>query len=114
MKVAEPKPSVASSPFNCPAAISAEPDGSVAFDPDEQVQATIRLVFALFERLGSVSGVLRYLVNHDIRSARQGVLHREKTPFTWVPLPGSAEEQSDVPSAGDNGLRPGSLDPGRP
>jgi hypothetical protein len=22
-----------------------------------------------------------------------------------VPLPGSAEEQSDVPSAGDNGLR---------
>jgi hypothetical protein len=42
------------------------------------------------------------------------VLRREKTPFTWMPLPGSAEEQSDVPSAGDNGLRPGSLDLGRP
>ena len=28
------------------------------------------------------------------------MLHGEKTPFTWVPLPGSAEEQSDVPSAG--------------
>ncbi len=45
---------------------------------------------------------------------RKGVLHREKTPFTWVPLPGSAKERSDVPSAGDHGLRPGSLDPGRP
>ena len=42
------------------------------------------------------------------------MLHGEKTPFTWVPLPGSAEEQSDVPSAGNNGLRPGSLDLGRP
>jgi hypothetical protein len=31
-----------------------------------------------------------------------------------VPLPGGAKERSDVPSAGDNGLRPGSLDPGRP
>jgi hypothetical protein len=34
--------------------------------------------------------------------------------FTWVPLPGGAKEQSDVLSAGDNGLRPGSLDPDRP
>ena len=42
------------------------------------------------------------------------MLHGEKTPFTWVLLPGSAEEQSDVPSAGNNGLRPGSLDLGRP
>ena len=45
---------------------------------------------------------------------RKRVLRREKTPFTWVPLPGGAEERSDVPSAGDNGLRPGSLDLGRP
>ena len=45
---------------------------------------------------------------------RKGVLHREKTPFIWVPLPGGAKERSDVPSAGDNGLRPGSLDPDRP
>jgi DNA invertase Pin-like site-specific DNA recombinase len=43
------------------------PDGSVMLDPDEQVQATVRLVFALFERKGSVCGVLRHLVDHDIR-----------------------------------------------
>jgi DNA invertase Pin-like site-specific DNA recombinase len=42
------------------------PDGSVMIDPDEQVQATIRLVFALFERYGTISGVLRHLVAHAI------------------------------------------------
>ena len=45
---------------------------------------------------------------------RKGVLHREKTQFTWVPLPGSAKERSDVPSAGNNGLRAGSLNLARP
>jgi DNA invertase Pin-like site-specific DNA recombinase len=43
-----------------------KPSGEVAFDPDEGVQRVIRLVFALFERRRSVSGVLRYLVEHDI------------------------------------------------
>ncbi|MDQ0605209.1 hypothetical protein QF037_009554 [Streptomyces canus] len=32
-------------------------------DPDEQVQTVIRLVFAQFERLGTLHGVLRYLVD---------------------------------------------------
>lgn len=44
-----------------------KPSGEVALDPDEQVQATIRLVFAVFERRRSVNGLLRYLVDHDIR-----------------------------------------------
>jgi hypothetical protein len=44
---------------------------------------------------------------------RKGVLHREKTPSIWVPLPGSAKEQSDVPSAGDNEGVSGSIDPER-
>ena len=42
-------------------------DGSVALDPDEQVQSTLRLVFATFEDLKSVHGVLRYLVANGIR-----------------------------------------------
>jgi DNA invertase Pin-like site-specific DNA recombinase len=41
--------------------------GEVALDPDEGVQQVIRLVFAVFERRRSVSGVLRYLVDHDIQ-----------------------------------------------
>lgn len=43
------------------------PSGEVAFDPDEQAQATIRLVFDLFERFRTVGKVMRYLVAHDIR-----------------------------------------------
>jgi excisionase family DNA binding protein len=43
------------------------PSGEVALDPDEQAQATIRLVFALFERFRTVGKVLCYLVEHDIR-----------------------------------------------
>src|SRR3954462_6015409 len=43
-----------------------KPSGEVALDPDEEVQRVIRLVFALFERRRSISGVLRYLVDHDI------------------------------------------------
>jgi len=43
------------------------PSGEVAFDPDEQAQGVIRLVFDLFQRLRTVSGVLRYLVENDIK-----------------------------------------------
>ena len=39
----------------------------MALDPDEQAQSVIRLVFDLFDRLRTVSGVLRYLVQNDIK-----------------------------------------------
>jgi len=42
------------------------PDG-LAFDPDEQAQAVVRLLFDQFDRQGSVHGLLRYLVRHGIR-----------------------------------------------
>lgn len=63
------------------------PSGEVIKDPDEQAQATIELVFDQFERLGTINGVLRYLVVHHIRlpvrvpaGPRQGELewHRPK------------------------------------
>jgi DNA invertase Pin-like site-specific DNA recombinase len=43
------------------------PSGDVVLDPDEQVQTTIRLIFDIFSRYGSVNGVLGYLVAHDIQ-----------------------------------------------
>ncbi|UEM18705.1 recombinase family protein [Skermanella mucosa] len=43
------------------------PSGEVVKDPDEQVRATIELVFDVFERRSSLGGVLAYLVDHDIR-----------------------------------------------
>jgi hypothetical protein len=42
------------------------PDGAVTFDPDEQVQSVVRLIFEQFERIGTIHGVLQYLVDHDI------------------------------------------------
>jgi DNA invertase Pin-like site-specific DNA recombinase len=44
-----------------------KPSGEVALDPDEGVRQVIELVFAVFERRGSVSGLLRYLVDHEIQ-----------------------------------------------
>lgn len=59
------------------------PSGEVVLDPDEQAQATIRLVFDLFERLRTIGKVLHYLVEHDIRlpvRARRGV---RKDELEW-------------------------------
>lgn len=42
-------------------------DGRFALDPDEQVQSVVRLLFAQFERQGTVCALLRWLVQHDIR-----------------------------------------------
>jgi DNA invertase Pin-like site-specific DNA recombinase len=57
------------------------PSGEVIQDPDEQARATIGLVFAQFERCGTINGVLQYLVRHQIqlphrlpRGPRQGDL----------------------------------------
>ena len=40
--------------------------GEIAFDPDEQVQHVVRLVFRKFDELQTVNGVLSYLVTHGI------------------------------------------------
>lgn len=44
-----------------------KPSGEVALDPDDGVRQVIELVFAVFERRRSVTGLLRYLVDHDIQ-----------------------------------------------
>jgi len=43
------------------------PGGGLALDPDEQVQGVVRLIFEQFERQGTVCGLLRYLVRHQVR-----------------------------------------------
>ena len=52
--------------FNLPRGYVRTPAGAIALDPDEQVQATIRLVFDVFERRRTINGVLRYLVDHQV------------------------------------------------
>jgi DNA invertase Pin-like site-specific DNA recombinase len=50
-----------------PAGFVRRPSGQVALDPDEQVQAAVRLVFDLFERLGTVNAVLCFLADNHIQ-----------------------------------------------
>jgi len=52
--------------FAVPTGYWRSPGGQVILDPDEQVQAVVRLVFAKFSELGSIQGVTRYLVEHGI------------------------------------------------
>ena len=48
--------------------------GEVVYDPDEQVQHVVRLIFRKFDELGTLHALLRYLVQHDIQL---GVRRRE-------------------------------------
>ena len=43
------------------------PSGEVILDPDEQAQHVVRLVFGTFRRLGTLNGVLRYLVDQEVQ-----------------------------------------------
>jgi DNA invertase Pin-like site-specific DNA recombinase len=43
------------------------PTGEWVIDPDEQVQAVVRLVFDQFDREATAQGLLRFLVHHQIR-----------------------------------------------
>src|SRR4051794_10256065 len=52
--------------FNLARGYLKRPSGEVALDPDERVRDTVRLVFDVFERRGSVHGVMRYLIDHGI------------------------------------------------
>jgi len=71
------------------------PSGEVALDPDEQAQATIRLVFDLYARHRSIGKVLRHLAANDIRlpvrapgGAAKGELewHRANRPSLYCLL----------------------------
>src|SRR5215469_2280527 len=43
------------------------PSGEVVLDPDEQARHVVRLIFDTFARLGTLNGVLRYLVDHQVQ-----------------------------------------------
>ncbi|WP_327588956.1 recombinase family protein [Nonomuraea sp. NBC_00507] len=62
--------------FSVPTGYVLRPSGEVVKDPDEQVQAVIRLIFELFDELGTINAVLAYLVEHRIQLGirlREGV-----------------------------------------
>lgn len=59
------------------------PDGEVVFDPDEQVQAVVRLVFDLFDELATINTVLRFLVDHGIQMGIRVRAGTERGRLVW-------------------------------
>ena len=57
--------------------------GEVAFDPDEQAQTTIRLVFDLFDRFRTVGKVMTYLVEHEIGMPVRSRSGPQKGDLEW-------------------------------
>ena len=53
--------------FALPVGYIWSPTGELQFDPDEQVQQVVRLIFRKFEDLGTLGGLLRYLAGQQIQ-----------------------------------------------
>ena len=61
------------------------PAGEVAFDPDEQVQEIVRLIFDQFDRQGTVHGVLRHLIAGGIRMPLRRRSGSDRGGLHWRP-----------------------------
>src|SRR5262249_61236886 len=78
------------------------PTGEFALDPDEQVQAVVRLVFEQFERLGTARKVVRYLLEKGIRLGVRVARGPHRRPLGWrvAPLPARARGVACPPHRG--------------
>jgi DNA invertase Pin-like site-specific DNA recombinase len=56
--------------WSLPVGLVRAADGRVSFDPDQQVQTTIRTILTQFRHLGSAGAVLRYFRQQDLRMPR--------------------------------------------
>jgi hypothetical protein len=59
------------------------PSGEAALDPDGQVQTVIRLIFANFAELGTLHGVLRWLVDHGVELGIRLRAGPDKGELVW-------------------------------
>src|SRR5512133_2884950 len=57
--------------------------GEAALDPDEQAQTVVRLIFAKFAELGTLHGVLRWLVDHDVELGMRLHAGPDKGELVW-------------------------------
>ena len=69
--------------FRLPTGYVRRPAGEVTFDPDEQVQQVIRLIFRKFEELGTLNALLRYLVKQNIQLGTGADRQAHKGELEW-------------------------------
>ncbi len=72
--------------FRLPIGLVYDPTGKVVLDPDEEVQAAVRLVFALFEQYGSALAVVKHFNAHHLRFPDRLWQRTRKGELVWEPL----------------------------
>lgn len=69
--------------LNVPLGYVILPTQEVAFDPDEQAQDVIRLIFDKFDELGTIYGVFHWLIRHDIKLPIRPLAGAKKGQLDW-------------------------------
>ena len=69
--------------FHLPIGYVRRASGEIRFDPDEQVQQVVKLIFRKFEELGTLNAVLRYLVTHQIQVGVRVLSGLNKGDLEW-------------------------------
>jgi hypothetical protein len=72
--------------FRLPVGLVSDPTGRVVLDPDEEVQAAVRLVFALFEQYSSALAVVKHFNAHHLRFPERLWQRTRKGELVWEPL----------------------------
>jgi len=69
--------------FSVPIGYIRRPSGEIIFDPDEQAQSVVQLIFRKFEELGTLNAVLSYLVKHHIQVGVRAHSGLNKGDLEW-------------------------------
>jgi DNA invertase Pin-like site-specific DNA recombinase len=69
--------------FQLPIGYVRRPSGEAVFDPDEQAQHVVHLIFEAFARLGTLNAVLRHLVEHRIQLPVRSRSGLDKGELAW-------------------------------
>lgn len=69
--------------FSVPVGYVILPTGEVDFDPDEQAQEVIRLIFDKFDELGTVYGLFHWLIRNDIKLPIRPKAGAKKGQLDW-------------------------------
>jgi DNA invertase Pin-like site-specific DNA recombinase len=72
--------------FRLPVGLVYDPTGRVVLDPDEEVQAAVRLVFDLFEQDASALAVVKHFTLHHLRFPDRHGPRTRKGELVWEPL----------------------------
>ncbi|WP_346293173.1 recombinase family protein [Sphaerothrix gracilis] len=69
--------------FDPPIGYLRRPSGEIVLDPDEQVQQVVRLIFRKFQEIGTLNGLLRYLVRQQIQVGVRVRIGRNRGDLEW-------------------------------